>query len=29
LPIGLQLTGRAFDEGMMLRAAAGVEAARG
>jgi len=28
LPIGLQLTGRAFDEGMMLRAAAGVEAAR-
>jgi aspartyl-tRNA(Asn)/glutamyl-tRNA(Gln) amidotransferase subunit A len=29
LPIGLQLTGRAFDEGMILRAAAGVEAARG
>jgi aspartyl-tRNA(Asn)/glutamyl-tRNA(Gln) amidotransferase subunit A len=29
LPIGLQLTGRAFDEGMILRAAAGVEASRG
>jgi aspartyl-tRNA(Asn)/glutamyl-tRNA(Gln) amidotransferase subunit A len=29
LPIGLQLTGRAFDEGMILRAASGVEAARG
>jgi aspartyl-tRNA(Asn)/glutamyl-tRNA(Gln) amidotransferase subunit A len=28
LPIGLQLTGRAFDEGMILRAAAGVEASR-
>jgi hypothetical protein len=24
----LQLTGRAFEEGMILRAAAGVEAAR-
>jgi aspartyl-tRNA(Asn)/glutamyl-tRNA(Gln) amidotransferase subunit A len=28
LPIGLQLTGRAFDEGMVLRAAAGLERAR-
>jgi aspartyl-tRNA(Asn)/glutamyl-tRNA(Gln) amidotransferase subunit A len=28
LPIGLQLTGRAFDEGMILRVAAGVEASR-